>query len=114
VHEAALARAILAAALDRAAREGARRLVVVRGWVAHSEALSPSSLEFHFAALARGTLAEGARLELRLARASARCDSCGATYAMDRHVLMCPGCGSADGQPLGPSGLGIESIDVEG
>ena len=114
MHEAALAREILAAVLDRAAREGARRVLVVRGWVAADEVLSPASLAFHFDAHARGTAAEQARLDLRLLRQSARCRACGETYEPDHHVVLCPGCGSTDGERLGPAGVGIESMDVDG
>ena len=113
MHEAAVARQILIAVLDRAAREGARRVLSVRGWVADDEALSPASLEFHFAAHARGTPAEGARLDLRVVRLSARCGACGDVYEPDRHVLLCPRCGSADGERLGAAGVGIESMDID-
>ena len=77
------------------------------------EALAAASLEFHFGAHARGTPAEGARLDLRVLRLSARCPTCGAVWQPEHHVLVCPACGGAEGQPLSPAGLAIESMDVE-
>lgn len=113
MHESSLARQVLSAVLDRAAREGARRVRVVRGWIAETEALSPDSVRLHFALLARGTPAEGAELVLALQRVFARCAACGVVYAPDHHVLLCPSCDATDGELLGQTGLGIESMDVE-
>ena len=109
MHESALARNLLSAVLARA---GFVRVRVVRGWVAETEALSPESLAFHFAAHARGTVAEGARLELELVRVEARCAACGETYAPEHHVALCPACGSTDAELLGQTGLGLSALEV--
>ena len=109
MHESALARRVLDVVLATA---GTAPVRVVRGWVAESEALSPESLAFHFAAHACGTCAEGARLELRLVHLEARCRRCGRTWAPEHHLLLCPACGAADGELLGPTGLGIDALEV--
>ena len=113
MHEASLAKGILAAVLDRARAEGGARVREVRGWVAETEALSADSLSFHFAAHARGTAAEGARLRLRVVHVRARCRACGVEYPPEHHVLLCPSCGGAEGDLLGPTGLGVDSMEVE-
>jgi hydrogenase nickel incorporation protein HypA/HybF len=113
MHEASLARRLLAAVLERAAAAGAARVRTVTGWVAEVEALSPESLAFHFAAHAPGTAAEGARLELRLIRVEARCRGCGRTYAPDHHLMVCPGCGSTEGELLGRTGVGLDALEVD-
>jgi hydrogenase nickel incorporation protein HypA/HybF len=107
-----LARQILDAVLERARATNARRIITVRGWVAAEEALVPASLEFHFKAHARGTIAEGARLELRLLRRSARCTTCGTHYEPEHRLLLCPRCGNTEGRLLGPAGVGLESMDI--
>jgi hydrogenase nickel incorporation protein HypA/HybF len=113
MHESTLARQILDAVLARAREDGVRRIRRVRGWVAETEALSPESLGFHFAAHARGTPAEGAALQLRLVHVRARCRSCANTYAPEHHLLLCPACGCAEGELLGETGLGIASMEVD-
>ncbi len=110
MHESSLARQLLDAALERA-REG--RIVAVHGWIADAEALSPESLAFHFAAHARNTRAQAARLDVQIERLRARCRQCGEHYAPDHHLTLCPRCGGTDAQLLGRSGIGIEAIDVE-
>jgi hydrogenase nickel incorporation protein HypA/HybF len=86
---------------------------VVRGWVAETEALSAESLALQFAAHARGTLADGARLDIRLMHVEARCRSCGQSYAPAHHILICPACGGTEADLLGQTGLGIEALEVE-
>ena len=113
MHEATLARQMLSAVLQRAAQAQAAHIRTVRGWVAETEALSPDSLTFHFTALARGTCAEGAQLDLRLVHVEARCLACSTTYAPEHHVLLCPTCGSTDGTVLGQTGLGVDELEVE-
>ena len=113
MHESALAQRILGVVLERAVLERARRVRVVRGWIAETEALAPESLAFHFGARARGTVADGARLELRLVHVEARCRTCGDTYAPEHHVLLCPTCGGSDGDVLAPTGMAIEALEIE-
>jgi hydrogenase nickel incorporation protein HypA/HybF len=113
LHESSLAKQLVDAVLERAAAAGATRVRKVRGWVADTEALSAESLGFHFEAHARGTPAEGARLELRVERVEARCRACDERYTPDHHLLLCPCCGGADGELLGTTGLGLEALEID-
>jgi hydrogenase nickel incorporation protein HypA/HybF len=112
MHEASLARQIVATVLEHALRERAARVLSVAGWVSETEPLSRESLALHFDLYARGTCAEGARLELRLEHVRARCFSCGKEYAPEHHLLVCPACGGAEADLLGRVGLGVDSIEV--
>lgn len=113
MHESSLAQQVLRAVLASAADAHASRVRVVRGWVAETEALSSESLALQFAAYARGTLADGARLDLRLIHVEARCRSCGQSYAPTHHILICPACNGTEADLLGRTGLGIEALEVE-
>jgi len=113
MHEAALARQILAVVLERTATMGGSRVRRVRGWMAETEELSAASVAFHFEALARGSCAEGAALELRVQHVEARCRRCQTTYKPQHHLLWCPACGSDEGEVLGPVGLGIETLEID-
>jgi hydrogenase nickel incorporation protein HypA/HybF len=113
MHESSLAKQILELSLAEAKRAGGAAVVVVRGRVAESETLSRESLELHFHAHARGTAAAHARLEVELVHVRGRCRACGDTYLPEHHVLLCPRCGSTDGEQLGETGLWIASIDLD-
>jgi hydrogenase nickel incorporation protein HypA/HybF len=109
MHESSLAHRILDAVLTRA--HGAR-VTAVRGRIAETEALSRAAVEFHFAAHARGTPAEGARLDLAIEHVHARCRACGCVYPPDHHVTLCPQCGGVDADLLGQPGVRIDEVDV--
>ena len=113
MHEAQLARRILDVLLERVGTTSNVKIRRVLGWLAETETISSESLGFHFAAHARGTAAEGASLELRLVHVRARCRACAVTYAPEHHLLLCPACGSAEGELLGSTGLGIESLQID-
>ena len=113
MHEASLARQILAVVLERGREGGAVRVRTVRGWVAETETLSAESLALHFAVAAAGTAAAGARLELEVVHVAARCRECAHVFRPEHHVLACPECAAADAEPLGRVGLGIDAIEVE-
>lgn len=113
MHESALAKQLLTAALERAEQEGARRIRLVRGSICETEALSAKALGFHFSAHAKGTNAEGAELALELVCVSARCRTCGETYAVEHHVTLCPVCGTTDADLLGKTGLRIDALEVD-
>lgn len=113
MHESSLARQLLTVVLERARAAGARRVLVVRGFVADCENLSASSLELHFRLHAENTVAAGASLELELTRVRASCRACTAHYEPEHHVTVCPECGSTDAELLGRTGLGIHSMDIE-
>lgn len=113
MHESSLGKEVLRVVLERAAEEKATRVSLVRGWIAETERLDPEAIAFHFAAHARGTPAEGARLELLIQWVEADCASCGERYRPDHHVLLCPSCGSTEGKVLGQTGLGLTSIEID-
>ena len=112
MHETTLARDLLRVALERAAADGATRVTAVRGWVAETETLAPESLQLHFEAHARGTPAEGARLELDVRHVAARCKGCQHQYLPEHHLLLCPECAGTEAELLGEVGLGLTEVEV--
>jgi len=114
MHESSLAKKILRAVLDEAAREKVARIRVIRGSIAETERLSLDSIALHFQALAHGTVAEGATLELAVRHVEARCLACGASYRPEHHVVVCPSCASTEAALAGPVGVAIDTMVVEG
>ncbi|MRG93729.1 hydrogenase maturation nickel metallochaperone HypA [Polyangium spumosum] len=113
MHESSLGKEVLRLVLARADEEGAARVCAVRGWIAETERLAPEAIAFHFEAHARGTKAEGARLDLALRWVEAECKTCRSHYRPEHHLLLCPACGSTEGTVLGETGLAVEAIEVE-
>ena len=70
------------------------------------------ALRFAFEALAPGTPAAGARLDLEETAPAFRCRRCGADYAAPVGDYRCPACGAADGELRGGHELELVSIEV--
>jgi len=66
MHELSLIDPLLRRLEAVAAAEGARRVRGVRVWLGALSQCSPAHFSGHFAAAARGTVADGARLEFTL------------------------------------------------
>lgn len=113
MHESSLGRDIVRAVVEKAQEARAKCVLRVHGFIAETEWLNPEAIVFHFQAFARGTVAEGAKLELTTLWLEADCAQCGKRYKPDHHVLLCPHCGSIEGNVLGEPGLRIEAIEVE-
>ncbi len=126
MHELALSRAIVDAALRHAERRPVSAVHVKLGSLRQAV---PESLAFYFEIVARGTDCEGARLELEPVAALLRCPRCGREWdpappPLAEHeavpagapppipTFACPACG-AGGEVLAGEQLEIEWIEVD-
>ena len=64
MHEWTIVQSMLQTALNEAEKYHASRVVLLRVKLGEEDHLEPSSLEFIFEALSKGTIAEGASLEI--------------------------------------------------
>jgi hydrogenase nickel incorporation protein HypA/HybF len=109
VHELALSGAVLNTAVKHA---GERRVSLVSLRVGRLRQVVPDTLEFYFEFVARGTLCEGARLELEIVAASLRCEACERQWEIEIPAFRCPTCGGADVAVASGNEFEIESIEV--
>jgi hydrogenase nickel incorporation protein HypA/HybF len=109
MHEFALARAIVDAAVRHA---DGHRVVKVAVTIGALRQAAPESVAFCFEIVSRGTLCEGAVLAPRLAPARLRC-GCGEEWKLKEASFRCPHCGGGETTVLGGEELSVDSIDVE-
>jgi hydrogenase nickel incorporation protein HypA/HybF len=110
VHELSLSSAILDTTLRHA--EG-RPVRAVQMRIGAMRQVVPESLDFYFGIVTRGTLAEGAALEVDYLPALLRCEDCGRDWEPELPMFRCPGCASASVETLSGAEFEIESITVE-
>jgi hydrogenase nickel incorporation protein HypA/HybF len=70
------------------------------------------SLRFAFEALAPGTSAAGARLDIEETAPAFHCPRCGTDYATPVGSYQCPACGSTQGELRAGHELELVSIEV--
>lgn len=112
MHELALAREAVRLVTADAARRGCRRVTAVRLLCGELTAVLPEALQFAFACASRGTLVEGAELEIATAPARAQCPECGQEFRPDAWLLLCPRCHTAGARLL--AGRELEVLSYEG
>ena len=109
VHELSLMTQLLHVAASTA--EGAP-VCALRVRVGPLSGVVIDSLRFAFEALASGTPAEGARLDIEESAPSFHCPRCHSTYEAPLGSYQCPACGSAEGELTGGNEFELLSIEV--
>ncbi|HMK36242.1 MAG TPA: hydrogenase maturation nickel metallochaperone HypA [Desulfomonilaceae bacterium] len=74
----------------------------------------PSAVEFAFEVLSKGTIAEGAELDIRIIPIKIYCFDCAKEIILDTYEPFCPVCGSATVNIIeGRSEMRIASLEVD-
>ena len=113
MHEASLAHALVELALSHAKAADTRRvvrIVVEIGTLSHVDA---NALCFVYDLAARGTLLEGAALQIERPQGHAYCLDCEAVVGIDRRGDDCPDCGGVRLLAQGGDELRLKELEVE-
>ena len=113
MHEMGITRGIIDASVEAAEKAGAVRIVRIDVSVGELTEIVETALQFAFDALAPGTLAEGAELNVTMIPPRSHCDDCGIDFDHDRFQMLCPECGSFLVTPLAGRELQIDTIETE-
>ena len=111
MHEMALAQSMLEI-VEQAARDGgAREVTVVRIEIGALSHVEPEALRFCFDVVARGSVAECARLDVEITPGAAWCMTCGMKVPLGRLGESCPHCGRH--QLVVSDGNAMRVIEIE-
>lgn len=110
MHELSLSGAIVNTVVKHA---GERRVSVVTMRIGRLRQVVPDTLEFYFDFVARGTVCEGARLELELIPARLACGPCEREWTVEFPDFRCPTCLEGGVEVITGNEFEVESIDVE-
>ncbi len=100
MHELQVTERILDIVLDYAGRSEAKKVVRVHLTIGDLSDLEPEWIQHYFDYLSRGTIADGARLEVRRVPIVVRCRDCGADFSVARENLADAGCAECGGTEL--------------
>ncbi len=112
MHELGMVQSMIDVALDYADKNQARKITAFNIEISQTADESEESLLFYFELLSRGTLAEGAHVDLSRVPAQARCADCGNEFALDISAPACPRCAGTNVKPIGDD-VRLVSIDVQ-
>lgn len=113
MHEMSLAEGVVQILEDAAAAQNFSRVRVVCLEIGRLSSVEPEAMRFCFDAVSRGTLAEGARLEIVETPGTAQCFSCGRTVEIEAVYDPCPACGGYGLHPVGGTEMKVRELEVE-
>jgi hydrogenase nickel incorporation protein HypA/HybF len=113
MHEMSLAEGILQIVEDTAARQGFRRVTEVRLEIGALSGVEVEALSFCLDVVLKGSVADGARVELEHLPGKGYCLGCGETVLVRALYDACPLCGSYQVQATGGSEMRVKDLLVE-
>lgn len=113
MHELSLAENIVGLLEAQAVSGGFTRVRSVRVEVGALSAVEPDALAFAFDEATRGTLAEGAVLDLVRVEGRGRCPACGTEQVLEAVFDACLGCGRAPLNVIGGDRMRVLDAEVE-
>lgn len=109
MHELAIAESILSALQENIIG----KITTVKLKIGEMSGIVPSALEFSFEAASKGTMAEGAALNIEQVPITARCDECSEVFRIERYCFECKKCKGNNFKVITGRELLIEEVEVE-
>jgi hydrogenase nickel incorporation protein HypA/HybF len=113
MHEMSLADGVLRLIEDSAEANRFTRVKTVWLEIGTLAGVEAEAMRFCFDAVMKGTLVEGARLEIIATEGRGQCFSCGETVAIQLRYDPCPLCGGYPVEPTGGMEMRVKELEVE-
>lgn len=113
MHEMSLAEGIVQLIEDAARRDGFGRVTAVFLEIGRLSSVEPESLAFCFEAVTKGTVADGARLEIEDVPGAGLCLECGAEVVVAALYDPCPRCGGYGVRVTGGTEMRVKELEVD-
>lgn len=110
MHEMSITQGIIDLCLQHAGDHAVRSLKVEIGQLS---SVVPEAIEFCFEACSRGTLLEGARLDIVRIPGKGHCQECGAETALTELFATCGNCNSYQVRIIAGEEMRVTEIEVE-
>ncbi len=114
MHEYGLTKQIVNIVNDAALKHGAVKVNTVHLVVGENTSIIPESVQMYFDMIAKDTIAQGAKLYVRLIKAEMHCPLCRKNFQRPLFSFACPDCGTLGS----PTDIGnefyVESVELEG
>ena len=113
MHEMSLAENVLQIIEESAHAQDFRRVRCVVLEIGELAAVEPDAMRFCFDAVTRGTIADGATLQIMETPGAGRCLACDTDVAMHERYGLCPYCGSPRLQVTAGDQMRVKNLAVE-
>lgn len=112
MHEMSLAEGVLQLIEDAAREQSFVRVAAVWLEIGQLAGVEPEAMRFCFDAVTRGSIAEGARLEIVATPGEGWCMQCSETVPLAERYGACPKCGRHQVQVTGGTEMRVRELEV--
>lgn len=113
MHELSVTESLLKIAVEHAEKANATRVTDLNIVIGDLASMVDESIQFYWEIIAKGTVAEQARLHFRRVPAELQCNTCSLKYQPTDKELICPSCLGIGAKIISGEEFFLESIDVE-
>ena len=113
MHEQSIVEAILATALERAAKEKASKIIRIYLVIGELSGVLDEAVEFYWDFLTKDTIAAGSNLFFMRPPTEVRCRNCNTVFSPENLNVTCPNCKERKIEIISGRELFIESMEVE-
>ncbi|MCB1737257.1 MAG: hydrogenase maturation nickel metallochaperone HypA [Gammaproteobacteria bacterium] len=113
MHEMSLCESVVEILNTEAKRQGFRRVKTVWLEIGVLSGAEPEAMRFCFDAVTKGSLADGAQLEIIETAGQAWCLNCAKSVLVQQRFDACPECGGFQLQITGGDALRVKELEVE-
>jgi hydrogenase nickel incorporation protein HypA/HybF len=113
MHELPVTENILEVALKHAAEANASNITNIYLVIGQMASIIDDSVEFYWDIIAKGTIAEGARLHFKRIPTKFQCVKCNGSFVYSGEDFTCPNCGSLEVKVIDGEQFYLEAIDIE-
>lgn len=113
MHEMSLAESVLQIIEDTARAQQFKQVRSVVLEIGALAGVEPEAMRFCFDAVTRGTMAEGAQLDIVETAGRGWCLDCEKTVPLAEQFALCPECGGGRVQITGGSEMRVKELEVE-
>jgi len=113
MHEMAIAQGILDIVLKTAAEHSAVKVTGIKLLIGQMTQVEPECLKFGFAALAMGSIADGANVDITIVPLVGQCNDCGQQFSVEKYCFLCTNCNSPRVTVVSGRELAVDYLEVE-
>ena len=113
MHEMAIAEGVLDIALDNAKKNDATRIREIGRLSGEMSGVVVDSLTFSFDMIAKGTIAEGAKIKVKHVPLVGRCTKCGKEVLIEHYDFWCPECKVGVLKTIAGREMHVEYLEVD-
>lgn len=113
MHELSITEGILKIAVEEGKAHDARKITGINIKMGVMSDLLPECINYYFDIISKGTIAEGAVLNIEKIPLKISCSDCNAVSCIDMRNFRCPGCGSQNIKILHGNEFYIDSLEAD-